>query len=160
MNTFDNINSLIVYAIAFCIGSKANILGLTRSLVLESILMSLVLFYLYFFFPLEAWVIALTSFIASFLATWDFIVVTDITAFFPPIGLTSMYFTMHASASNLGKMLFLQTAILDVWSWKTCALIGLILQLFLILLYPAALKWIESGETSIDSFYHREDDND
>jgi len=53
-----------------------------------------------------------------------------------------MYFTMHASGANLGKMLFIQTAILDKLSWKEVALVGLIVQVIMIILVPMAYNFV------------------
>jgi hypothetical protein len=44
--------------------------------------------------------------------TWDFLLSTAISGDFPDAGATAMLYTMSSSAANLGKLLFIQTAIL------------------------------------------------
>lgn len=61
-----------------------------------------------------------------------------------------MLYTMNASGSNLGKNLFIHTALLKIWPWKTLSMIGLVVQVALIGLFiPKMLSLIETGKTEI-----------
>ncbi len=57
-----------------------------------------------------------------------------------------MYLTMLASASNFGGNKILHTKLNGVFGWRTMAMFGLIIQLFLNFTIPYFQKWIEAGE--------------
>ena len=156
MNTIDNINSIFLYLLVFCLGTKAGVLGVGRSYAIELGFTSFIFLYLWIWFPTSVVPIAITSFFTSFLGNWDFVLANIVGASFPAVGLTSMYYTIHASAMNLGKMVFIQTAILEKVSWRKCAIIGLIVQLVVIIFIDKWLDWTMEGESSIDSFYRPE----
>lgn len=154
MNTIDNINAVFTTTLLYLLGTKASYFGRSRSYVVQLSLTLIVFLYLWIWFPTTMVPVVITSLISGVLTSWDFLLSTELAADFPRIGLTSMYYTMNASGSNLGKMLFIHTAILDKYPWKKVALLGLILQLILIIFIPKAYQATMDGETSIDSFYN------
>ena len=158
MNTIDNINSIFLYLLVFCLGTKAGVLGVGRSYTIELLITVLIFFYLWIWFPITIVPIALTSLVTSFLGNWDFILANIVGSDFPAIGLASMYYTIHASAMNLGKMTFVQTAILQKISWRLSAIIGLIIQVLIIIFISKWIDWTMEGNSSIDSFYHPEEE--
>jgi putative effector of murein hydrolase LrgA (UPF0299 family) len=70
---------------------------------------------------------------------------------FPDAGATGMLYTMSSSAANLGKLLFIQTAVLKKLPWKWVSFGGLILQLGLIIFFiPKMIDLINVGKTDLD----------
>lgn len=85
------------------------------------------------------------------LSQWDFLLSTQVCANFPETGATGMLYTMNASGANLGKNLFIHTAILKKLPWKTVSFVGLAMQIPLILVFiPKIMDLIEEGETRLD----------
>lgn len=150
MNTFDNLQNAIITALVFLFGAKANVFGLKKTFMFEVSLNLIVTLYLWIFFPTSAVPVFITNFIMSFLIQWDFMLMTQLCAYFPEIGATGMLFTMSASWSNLGKNNFIHTAILKKLPWRPVGLGGLILQIPLTFIFiPKMMDLIDEGETRI-----------
>lgn len=151
MNTIDNAQNIIITALVFIIGTHVNFLGFTRTTLLYMGIYWAILLYLWIWFPIDVLPVIITNFLLGLLIQWDFLITTQLCAHFPETGATGMLYTMSASGSNLGKNLFVHTAMLKIWPWKTLAMVGLIIQIPLILIFiPKMLAFIEKGETKIE----------
>ena len=81
---------------------------------------------------------------------WENLITTEINADFPQTGVTGMLYTGNASGYNLGKMMTIQTALLDHGSWRFWAMSGMVLQLLITLIIPWFMGKIEEGETEVE----------
>ena len=54
----------------------------------------------------------------------------------PVMGVSGMFITMLNSGSNFGQLKAPALALIDVWGWRICSIIGLTLQVFLIIGFP------------------------
>lgn len=70
---------------------------------------------------------------------WDYMNIVALNGDFPDYGATGMFYTMSSSAFNIGKDLFIHTAILKILPWREVALGGLILQLAVIIFFVPTL---------------------
>lgn len=103
MNTIDNVQVIIISILMFFFGAKANAMGFVKSYTFVLSIIVLTSLYLWFFFPLDIVPIFITNFILQIFFQWNFLLSTNICAYFPETGATGMIYTMSASTSNLGK---------------------------------------------------------
>lgn len=132
LNTIDNFISIALTILMFLIGAQANYLGYMKTFLIELGLTWILYLYIWTFFPTSIAIVAIINFLLSFLSSWNFLLATILCGDFPEMGVTGMIYTMNASASNLGKNLFIHTAILKIVPWKVMSFIGLVIQVPLI----------------------------
>jgi hypothetical protein len=89
-----------------------NVLGFSKTVVTYMVMIFIILVYLWSYFPTSVVQIAVTNFLLAVLSQWDFLVMTQLVAYFPEMGTTGMLYTMGASGLNLGKNMFIHTALL------------------------------------------------
>lgn len=79
---------------------------------------------------------------------------------FPVMGLSGMFITMMASCWNFGQLKSPHLALIGIWGWKTCTIVGLVLQVFLIAAYPWAYNNMMAADLGIDpELMEEKDDN-
>lgn len=146
MNTIDNIENIIITLMIFMLGVYANVMGFAKTIMIYMTMMFFVLLGLWIWFPIDVISIIITNFIITFLQTWDFLVLTQLSANFPETGATGMLYTMSASMSNLGKNHAIHVALLKKIHWRTLSMIGLVIQIPMILFFvPKMQALIQSG---------------
>ncbi len=52
------------------------------------------------------------------------------------MGLSGMFITMLNSGANFGRLDSIQIYLTGIWGWHTSAIIGLVMQAILIVLFP------------------------
>ncbi len=119
----------------FLLGAKANAMGFVKSYTFVLSVIVLTSLYLWIFFPLDIWPVIITNFILQLFFQWNFLLSTNVCAYFPETGATGMIYTMSASTSNLGKETFPHTAILKIYPWRVMAMIGLGLQVLTMIFF-------------------------
>lgn len=150
MNTLANVLVIPTIIFTFYFGAWTNLCnGRLNSLIL--VLASLVAIngYLVVVFPLELWIVVLTSFVTGVLDSWRFYLCAYMINNFPPHALTGMFITFMASFSNFGKEKSLHTWISGKLGWKTCAIVGLCIQIGIILLLPRIYRWVNEGDSDV-----------
>jgi len=105
--------------------------------------------YLVIVFPLDLWTVAVTSFVTSILENWRFYLYGYMINDFPVHALTGMFITFLASFSNFGRQLSIHTWLCGIFTWKTCALVGLGIQLVLIVFMPWFYAWVQAGDSKV-----------
>ena len=68
---------------------------------------------------------------------------------FPVHGLSGMFITFMASFSNFGRQHSIHTWLCGIFTWKTCAMLGLALQLLLIILLPWFYNWVQAADSTV-----------
>ena len=136
LNTIDNLNIIFQLMFVYFFGHYANHWGYARSLQLNFALSLLTLLYLWIWFPVQLLPICLTSFLIGLFMQWENLISTEINADFPSTGVTGLLYTGNASGYNLGKMMTIQTALLEKGSWRFWAMFGMILQLLITVMFP------------------------
>lgn len=63
-----------------------------------------------------------------------------------------MYLTMLASMSNFGKFKAIHTYFLSIFGWRSCAAVGLIIQLLIMIWIKNIYSWTTKGNESKDYF--------
>jgi hypothetical protein len=63
--------------------------------------------------------------------------------------LTGMFITFLASFSNFGRQTSIHTWLCGKFTWQTCSLIGLGLQLLLIVSLPWFYGWVLAGDSEV-----------
>jgi hypothetical protein len=89
--------------------------------------------------------IIFTQFIAQVLITYKNMVLYIMINSFPLHGLSGMFITIMLSVWNLGDLKTLNTLVIDLFGWKSCALFGIALQLLIICYLPSIIAWINEG---------------
>lgn len=94
------------------------------------------------FFPLNVYVIGLSTLLLNLLDNWRFLIGSILIFDFPVHGYSGMNITFLASASNLGATLTLHTKILYWTNWWLMSWVGLFIQfLILLALYFYIIDW-------------------
>lgn len=127
MNTIDNIQSVILTVLMFLIGAQANYFGYVKTFLIELGMTWIIYLYIWTFFPTNIVIVAIINFLLGFLSSWNFLLATIMCGDFPEMGVTGMLYTMNGSVSNLGKNLFIHTALLKIFPWKGLSFLGIIL---------------------------------
>lgn len=139
-----------IIMINFFFGTWTNLMkGRKNSFIFVLLLDNMIHVYLIIAFPLQVWVIVLTSFLTSVFASWRFYLATYMINDFNVHALTGMFVTFMASFANLGIQLALQTWICGLFGWKLCALIGAGIQFIVILLLPRFYDWVQAGDSEV-----------
>ena len=152
-NTLNSLGSFQVVPIVifnFFYGTWTNVLkGRKNSFILVLLLDVIVHAYLIIFFPMQEWVIVVTSLMTSVLASWRFYLATYMINDFPVHALTGMFITFMASFANLGMQTSLQTWICGKFGWKLCALIGTGIQVIFVACMPRFYSWVQAGDSQV-----------
>ena len=150
LNTIDNIQSAIISLLIFIMGKNTYRLGYKKSFLIITSLTMVIYVYAWIFFPIDLWNIIFISSSTGIISMWDFLMTSAMIGDFPDYGATGMLMTMSSSSCNLGRNLFIHTAILKKLPWKWVSLGGLVLQLGLIIFFiPKTIDLINKGETKI-----------
>ena len=82
---------------------------------------------------------------------FNFILRSIVVNSFPVSGLSGMFITMLASGGNFGNLTFAHLWLTGILGWKTCAIIGVCLQLIIIIRFPVIYREVDDGSIEIDS---------
>jgi len=110
--------------------------------MISTLLTVIISFNICIFFPKDVIVIGVLVFCLTLLDSWRFYNFTVITNDFPIHAMTGMYLTVFASFFNFGKFTFFHTLLIKYFGWKVMAMIGLVIQAFIILLTPRFYGWV------------------
>lgn len=148
MNTVGNIIVVPIIILNFFYGTWTNYLkGRKNAFITVLAADTIIHTYLIIAFPLQVWIVALTSFLTSVLATWRFYLATYMINDFPVHALTGMYVTFMASFANLGMQTSAQTWLSGKFGWRLCALIGTGIQIVILLAMPKFYDWVQAGDS-------------
>lgn len=142
-NTMSNIIIIPTFIMVFYfpswtkwIGSKA------KTLVIISSVQIAINLYLLYIFPLQIWIIALTSFFGSIISTWQFLIRGLIINEFPVHALSGMFITLNSSFANFGSLTTLHTWISNKIGWFLASYIGSGIQIIITILLFRIFDWI------------------
>ena len=128
-NTIGNIIIFPVIIMTFYYSSWTNFVGgKARAVFLCMVVIILIDLYILIVFPLQPWIIFVTSLVNRIFSSWTFFIGSWLTNLFPPHAFTGMFITLNASFSNLGNLTTIHTLICAKVGWKLCSYIGLGLQ--------------------------------
>lgn len=96
-------------------------------------------------FPTSVPAVACVYFILQALDTFRFILTLVLIDSFPVMGLSAMFITMMNCASAFGKFNSLHVLLTSSWGWDTSAIVGLAVQAFIIVLFPAYFNFMDKG---------------
>jgi hypothetical protein len=111
------------------------------------------------FFSLNPHLVICTQFLALTLSTFKAMVLYMVINSFPLHGLSGMFITIMLSVWNLGELKTVNTLIIDVFGWRPCALMGIVIQLAIICCLPSIFEWVNKGVVEIDASISEDDDN-
>ena len=150
LNTLGNLIVLPIIIMNFFYGTWTNYLKGRRNAFLFVVTVDVIVHaYLIIVFPLNVWVVAVTSFVTAILSTWRFYLASYMINDFPVHALTGMYLTFMASFSNLGMQTSVQTWLSGIYGWKLCALIGTGIQLIIVISMPKFYDWVYAGDSEV-----------
>jgi hypothetical protein len=149
-NTIENITSVPVAIIVCAIASRLKPFGLKRALVYGQIFLLLIYLMLRVFFPINVPTIAVVTFLVQFQGTVSFMISSILIYQFPLHGLSGMYITLLASASNLGGSVTFHTKILALSNWWLMAYIGLAIQCIITACIPMIMDWLNRGIVDLE----------
>ena len=151
LNLADTIKDLLCIFGVYVVGSYANRWGYTKGLAISRSIHLLFLLYIWIWFPSTLAPVFILTILIGLAERWNFLLHIELAADFPEMGVTGMLFTLSISGLNFGSLDFLHTWLLDHISWRTSALIGLIMQFFLNLMIPWLMMKINEGKTLFES---------
>jgi hypothetical protein len=161
MNTLANVLVIPTIIFTFYFGAWTNCLrGRLNSLMFVLSIMVAFNAYLAIVFPLNVWVVVFTSFVIGVMDTWRFYLCAYMVNDFAPHALTGMFITFMASFSNFGKEKSPHTWIAGKLGWKTCALVGLAIQVVIIVLLPSIYRWMQAGDSDVPEEIKEDDKGD
>ena len=102
------------------------------------------------FFPTWTPAVSMNVGLNLFLETMNFLFCSFIINQFPISGLTGMYLAMLASGTNFGNLKFIHVKLTGVFGWTPCAIFGVSLQMFIILIFPRWFHFSEKGKININ----------
>lgn len=150
LNTLGNFIILPILIFNFFYGTWTNYLkGRKNAFIFVLVIDAIIHTYLIIFFPLNVWVVAITSFATSILSTWRFYLASYMINDFSVHALTGMYITFMASFANLGMQTSVQTWLSGIYGWKLCALIGTGIQLIIVAFIPKFYNWVQAGDSEV-----------
>jgi hypothetical protein len=148
LNTLGNLMIIPIVVLNFFYGTWTNYLkGRKNAFVFVLFLDVIIHAYLIIVFPLQEWVIALTSLLTSIFASWRFYLATYMINDFQVHALTGMFVTFMASFANFGMQLTVQTWICGKLGWKLCALVGTGIQMGIVIFLPRFYDWVQAGDS-------------
>jgi hypothetical protein len=68
----------------------------------------------------------------------------------PRMSLSAIFITMFESGINLGKLDAVHVLLAEAWGWRTCAIVGLVLEAVLIVLFPLMFSFAQKGTSTVD----------
>lgn len=83
MNTIENVQHILITALVFGLGTKANVMGFKKTFMVEFGILGMVYLYLWAFFPTSIVPVIITNILMGALTQWDFLVRTALCAYFP-----------------------------------------------------------------------------
>ncbi len=130
----------------FFLTSKMEQFGLKKGALVAAIGQLLVFVYLRMFFPTEVIQIVVTTLLSSIFNTWLYMITMIFIYDFPINRYTGVFLTFLASFNNLGMNTAPHTKILDHISWWVMSWVGIVVQVFIIILVQLWMfDWKEKG---------------
>lgn len=131
--------------LTFYMADQINKFGLERSLIATLFAQCLLYTFNITVFSQNPKLLIFTQFFALTFITFKNMVLYIIINSFPIHALSGMYITIMLSVWNLGELKTLNTLIIDIFGWKSCAIFGICLQLVIIFFIPTIFEWIDQG---------------
>ena len=133
----------------FLYGYWTNALSKKTSFVVSLLLENLIHIYLVLAFPMQLWVLFLTTLTSIVFAGWRVYLANYMISNFEIHAFTSMFTSFMTSFSHLGSEKVLQSWICGLVGFEKCALAGAGLQLIIILVLPKFYDWVQEGDGSV-----------